>query len=142
MTDKWGRRLFTWGAIALVVLGLVHSLSLFQKPVPVNDTERQLAHLMSSYRFNILGSVRTMDNFLRGFSISFMLSAIGLGALGLVLRGERPALLKRIALVNTLWLAAMTAISVRYFFAIPTAFLAAALLLFELAWMMLSKSES
>jgi hypothetical protein len=142
MTEKWGRRLFTWGAIALVVMGLVHSLSLFEKPIPINDTERQLADLMSSYRFNILGSMRTMDNFLRGFSISFMLSAIGLGALGLVLRRERSVLLKRVALVNTLWLAAMTVISVRYFFAIPTAFLALALLMFELSWMMLSKYES
>lgn len=130
------------GAVALVILGFVHSVSLFEKPAPANATERQLAELMAGYRFNILGSTRTMDNFLHGFSISFMLSAIGLGALDLVLCRERPALLKRIALINTVWLAAMTVTSLRYFFAIPTAFLAAALLLFELAWMTLSKAES
>ena len=130
------------GAVALIILGFVHSVSLFEKPVPANATERQLAELRAEYRFNILGSTRTMDNFLHGFSISFMLSVIGLGALDLVLCRERSALLKRIALINTLWLAAMTVTSLRYFFAIPTAFLAAALLLFELAWMTLSKAES
>ena len=42
-------------------------------------------------------------------------------------------LIKRIAIVNALWLAAMTAVSLRYFFAAPTSFLAAALILFLLA---------
>jgi len=45
MNDKWGRRLFKIGAWALVLLALVHSLSLFRKPVPANDTERQLLDL-------------------------------------------------------------------------------------------------
>ena len=46
MTDKWGRRLFKTGAVVLVLVGLVHALSLFEKPVPANDTERQLLDLM------------------------------------------------------------------------------------------------
>src|ERR1039457_2070484 len=75
MTDKWGRRLFTTGSVLLLLLGLVHALSLFEKPVPANDTERQLFDLMSNYKFNVMGSMRSMDNFLRGFSISFMLAA-------------------------------------------------------------------
>jgi hypothetical protein len=39
-------------------------------------------------------------------------------------------------------LAAMTAVSLRYFFAAPTAFLAAALLIFALAWLKLPASAS
>ena len=54
-------------------MGLVHSLSLFGKPAPANDTERQLLDLMSNYKFNVMGSMRSMDNFLHGFSIAFML---------------------------------------------------------------------
>src|ERR1039458_10568191 len=81
MTDKWGRRLFTTGSVLLLLLGLVHALSLFEKPVPANDTERQLFDLMSNYKFNVMGSMRSMDNFLRGFSISFMLAALAMGAL-------------------------------------------------------------
>jgi len=138
MTHKWGRRLFAAGAVVLLLLGLVHSLSLIGKQVPANDTERQLLDLMSNYKFNAMGSMRTMDNFLRGFSITFLLSALSLGGLDLVLCRERDGLLKRVALVNVVWLAAMTAVSLRYFFILPTMFLVTALLIFALAWLNLS----
>jgi hypothetical protein len=142
MTDKWGRRLFTTGAVVLVLLGLVHSLSLFAKPVPANETERQLLDLMSSYRFNLMGSMRSADDLDRGFSISFIVGMLGLGVLDLVLARERAELLKRLALINTIWLAAMSAVSLRYFFAAPTSFLVAALLIFALSWMKLPASAS
>src|ERR1700674_820640 len=137
MTDKWGRRLFKTGAVALVILGLVHSLSLFQKQVPSNDTERQLLDLMSNYKFDLMGSVRSMDELMRGFSVAFMFAALGFGVLDLLLCRERAGLLKRVALINIIWLAAMTAVSLHYFFAAPTSFLAAALLIFVLAWLKL-----
>lgn len=142
MPDKWGRRLFTGGATFLLLLGAVHALSLFGKPVPANNTERQLLDLMSNYKFNVMGSMRSMDNFMRGFSISFMLGVFCLGTLDLVLRRERASLLKRVALVNTIWLAAMTAVGLRYFFAAPTTFLIIALLIFSAAWFKLPRSDS
>lgn len=141
MTDKWGRRLFTAGAVWLVLTGLVHSLSLFGNPTPANDTERQLLDLMSNYKMNVMGSMRSMDNFLHGFSISFMLTALVTGALSLVLVRERAGLLKRVALVNAIWLAAQTAVSVRYFFVVPVSFLSVALLIFAGAWFMLPSSD-
>ncbi len=141
MTNKWGRRLFTAGAALLLLLGLVHSLSLLEKPIPANDTERQLMDLMAHYRFNLMGSMRSMDNFLRGFSISFMLGVFCVGAIDLVLARERAGLLQRVALVNAIWLAAMTLIGLRYFFAAPTSFLAIALLIFVGAWVMLPGEE-
>jgi hypothetical protein len=137
MTDKWGRRLFTAGGVALVVLGLVHSLSLFVKMVPANDTERQLLRLMSSYKFNLMGSSRSMENLMRGFSITFMLGAWGMGALDLVLVRERLGLLKRVALVNMIWLAVVTAVSLTYFFAAPSFCLTVTLVIFGLAWVRL-----
>ena len=142
MADKWGRRLFKTGAMWLVLLGLVHGISLLQKPAPVNDTERQLLDLMTGYKFYLLGSFRSMDNLLRGFSITFMLGALVTGALALLLSGERAALLKRVALVNTIWLILVLAVSLHYFFIIPTSFLAVALLLFALAWLKLPSSEA
>jgi hypothetical protein len=138
MTDRWGRRLFKAGAVLLVVLGLVHSLSLFHQNVPANDTEKQLLDLMTNYQFNLMGSMRTMSGLLRGFSISFMLGVLALGALDLLLARERTGLLKRVALINTIWLAAMTFIALRYFFILPLSFLATALLIFALAWLKLS----
>src|ERR1700730_4218941 len=134
MTDKWGRRLFKVGAVALLILGAVHSISFFQKLLPANDTEKQLLDLMSNYKFNLAGSLRTMDNLLTGFSVCFMLAALALGAFDLLLSGDRAGLLKRVALMNILWLAAMTAVSLRYFFIVPTSFLFATLLIFVLAW--------
>jgi hypothetical protein len=142
MTDLWGRRLFKTGAVFLVLLGLVHSLSLFQKPVPANDTERQLLGLMSSYKFNLVGSARSMAELLQGFSVAFMLAALGVGALDLLLTRERAGLLKRLALLNAIWLAAMTANSLRYFFAAPTSFLVVGLLIFALAWLKLPAEET
>jgi hypothetical protein len=125
------------GRLALVVLWLIHALSLFVKMVPANDAERELLGLMSSYKFNLMGSSRSMENLMRGFSISFMLAAWGLGALDLALVRERLELLKRVALVNVIWLALMTAVSLRYFFAAPSFCLTVNLLFFGLAWVQL-----
>jgi len=134
MTDNWGRRLFKAGAMALLILGLVHSLSLIRDLVPANDTEKQLLGLMSSYKFNLMGSLRGMDDLLRGFSVSFMLAAFGFGFFDVVLWGERSGLLKRAALVNMIWLAVMVGVSWHYFFVMPTSFLATTLLIFAIAW--------
>lgn len=140
--EKRGRRVFTAGAILLVILGLVHSLSLIKAPVPSNDTERQLLDLMANYKFDLMGSGRSMDNLFRGFSISFMLAALVIGLLDLVLRRERTQLLKRIALLNVVWLAAMTGVSLRYFFAVPTSFLVVALTVFLLGWLTLPPAST
>src|ERR1700690_350831 len=142
MADKWGRRLFTVGAVWLLLMGLVHSLSFLVKQSAANETERQLLDLMVNYKFDLMGSMRSMDNLLRGFSISFMLAALGMGALDLVLVRECAGLLRRVALVNIFWLVAMTAVSLRYFFAIPISFLGVALLIFGLAWLKLPASAS
>jgi hypothetical protein len=142
MNDKWGRRLFIAGAVMLIVIAAVHSISLFQKPMVRNDSEKQLMELMTTYRFTVMGSLRTMNDFLRGFSISFGLASLGFGVLDFTLRRERAALLKRVALVNVIWLAVMTGVSWHYFFAAPTSFLAAAMLIFVLARVKLPTAET
>src|SRR6516164_5542318 len=123
--DKLGRRLFQAGGVFLLVIGAVHALSLIRPLEPRNDTERQLLGLMTGYKFNLLGSLRSMDNLMTGFSVSFMLAAFVVGALALGLRQERSPLLKRFAGITALWLLAMTAVSFHFFFAAPTSFLVA-----------------
>ena len=142
MTDKWGRRLFITGALVLLLLGLAHSLSLFEKSIPTNETERQLLDLMSAYKFNLMGSMRSPNDLLRGFSLAFMVGMLGLGAIDLVVAHERSGLLKVVALINIVWLVTLAAVSLRYFFAFPTAFLVAALLIFALAWLNLRAPAS
>jgi hypothetical protein len=142
MNDKWGRRLFIAGTVMLIVIAAVHSISLFQKPMARNDSEKQLMELMTNYRFTVMGSVCTMNGFLRGFSISFGLASLGFGVLDFTLRRERAALLTRVALVNVIWLAVMTGVSWHYFFAAPTSFLAATMLIFVLVWVKLPAAET
>jgi hypothetical protein len=137
MNEKWGRILFLVGAIGLILLGLAHSLSFFEDPAPANATEQQLNDLMTHYRFNLAGSMRTVSELLRGFSISFMLGAIGLGVVDVLLWRERAGLLRRMALINAIWLALLTAVSIRYFFIVPTLLLAAPLAIFLVAWLSL-----
>ena len=134
--------MFKSGAIALLIIGAVHSLSLISRRAPANDTERQLFNLMSTYQFNLLGTMRSMDTLLRGFSISFMVAALGFGVFDIALFGERSALLKRAAVVNILWLAVMVTVALRYFFIVPLSFLAVTLLLFVCAWWTLPSETS
>jgi hypothetical protein len=142
MNDKSGGRLFKAGALWLLILGAVHSTSLFMKQVPANDTERQILDLMTSYRFNLSGSLRSMSDLMRGFSVAFMLAPLAFGVLDLVLSRERAGLLKRVALVQIIWLAAMIVVALRYFFAVPLSFLVVALLIFALAWLKLPADAS
>ena len=142
MRDTWGRRFFKSGGVFLILLGLVHSISFFEKLVPANDIERQLLGLMTSYKFNLMGSLRSMDNLFQGFSVAFMLAALGMGALALAVSNERTSLLKRVALIIAIWLAAMTGVSLHYFFPVPTSFLAVALLLFVVAWLTLPATDA
>jgi hypothetical protein len=133
MSDKWGRRLFKLGGAFLILMGLVHSISLFQNMAATNDTEKQLIDLMNNYRFDMMGSLRNMAELLRGFSVAFMITVLGLGILDIAVSGERAGLLKRVALINALWMTAMLANSLRYFFVVPTSFLAVATLIFVAA---------
>jgi len=117
-------------------------ISLVEKPSPANETERQLFALMTGYAFDLMGSMRSMDNLFRGFSIAFVLSMFGMGSLSLIVSGERAGLVKKAAFANTLWRAALTMVSLRYFFPAPTAFFVLALLLFLAAWLRLLRSDS
>jgi predicted membrane protein len=92
---------------------------------------------MSSYKLNLIGSLRSMAEMLRGFSVSFMAAALGFGVFDLMLSRERARLLRRPSLINIIWLASMTAVSLRYFFIVPTSFLAVALFIFVLVWLTL-----
>ena len=137
MNDQWGRRLFKAGAVWLLILAAVHSISLFRQGVPANDTEKQILDLMTSYKFDLIGSLRSMADLMRGFSIAFMLTPLAFGVLDLMLSRERTDLLKRVALLQIIWLAAMIAVSLRYFFALPLSFLVVGLFIFVFAWLKL-----
>ena len=132
MTETTGRRIFRIGAGLLLLTGLVHSVSFFLSRAPANETEKQLQLLMDGYRMNLLGSMRTTSEVMRGFSITFMLSILAIAVLDFAVSGERAALLKRVALVNSVCLAAMLAVALRYFFIVPISFLVVSFLPFAI----------
>ena len=142
MNDKLGRRIFKTGAVLLIVIAAVHSLSLIRERTPANDTERQLLELMTNYKFNLMGTMRSMSELMSGFSAAFGLAALGFGVLDIAVWSERARLLKKVALANSLWLAAMLVVSLHYFFLVPTSFLALALVVFVFAWWKLPASET
>lgn len=73
---------FKAGSWALLVTGLLHSLSLINKPVPTNDTERQLLDLMMNYR---LGGVdRTMYDLFFFFSLCLTMFSLFTASLNLL----------------------------------------------------------
>lgn len=142
MNDKLGRRIFKTGAVLLMVIAAVHSLSLIRERTPANDTERQLFELMTNYKFNLVGTMRSMSELMSGFSAAFGLAVLGFGLLDIAVWSERARLLKKVALANSLWLAAMLVVSLHYFFLVPTSFLALALVIFVFAWWKLPASET
>jgi hypothetical protein len=142
MNDKLGRRIFKTGAVLLIVIAAVHSLSLIRERTPANDTERQLFELMTNYKFNLMGTMRSMSELMSGFSAAFGLAVLGFGLLDIAVWSERARLLKKVALANSLWLAAMLVVSLHYFFLVPTSFLALALVIFVFAWWKLPASET
>jgi len=142
MNDKLGRRIFKTGAVLLIVIAAVHSLSLIRERTPANDTERQLLELMTNYKFNLMGTMRSMSELMSGFNLAFGLAALGFGVLDIAVWSERARLLKKVALANSLWLAAMLVVSLHYFFLVPTSFLALALVVFVFAWWKLPASEA
>ncbi len=73
---------FKAGSWALIITGLLHSLSLLQKPVGENDTERQLLELMTTY---VMGGVnRTMYELYFFFSLSMTLFTLFVAGLNLL----------------------------------------------------------
>ena len=134
MNGKLGKRVFMAGGVFLLIIGAVHSLSLFQPIAAPDSAAQQLVDLAASYKFNLMGTFRSLLELMRGFSINFVLSAFGIGLLDLAVARERIGLMKRVALINVLWLGVSLAVSLRYFFIVPTTFLSIALLLFLIAW--------
>jgi hypothetical protein len=133
-------RWFQAASCVLIALALVHSMSfLTSPPPPANDTEAKLQGLMKTYKSDLMGVPRSMQELFTGFLISFSVFSLTLGAAGLaVARGGDRAVVRRLAAAFGLGLAVMTAVSVGWWFHAPTGFLAAATLCYAIAWLKLA----
>lgn len=91
-------------AIALqFITGFFHLLSFLSKPEPENDSEKQLFDLMSNYRFDLgAGFLRSMEDLMNAFSITFTLLLFFSGAVNLfLLKSNLPSqTIKGVVLIN------------------------------------------
>lgn len=124
----------TWTLFATALAHLAGHLAGPQPPV--NDTERTLVNLMTTYRYEIMGWQRTLDDFMKGFSLTYTVFMATMTGLGLVaLRKMDAAGLRAFALVAAASTLVMLLLCIRYFVLPPTIFTATALLGYALsAW--------
>jgi hypothetical protein len=121
----WSYKLFRIGALILALNGIAHYLdrSANIAAKPVNGTEYQLRDLLYGFKFNAMGSMRTHGDIYDGLSLSFTIFMLTLAAIGFLTPVNR-----KTAYVICGSLVAMIAVSLTYWFIMPTAFMSVALL--------------
>jgi hypothetical protein len=134
---------FRIGSYLLLTTGLFHMIGQLQGMTAQNETEKQLLDLMTNYVMHIGSEPITMMDMFTGFDWFFTLLLFWSGALSLILSYKLkgyPEVLKTVSLVNLVSLALGVALSVRYFFSIPTICLSLCFVAFGLAtWKLSSK---
>ena len=128
-----GVNLFRAGAVVLLLFGLAHLMGhLSGKDAPPgNEQERLLRELMYGHKVNLMGTMRSQGEITDGFSLAISVLTMGAGLAALVTARTRDArLLQSVALVQCGMVGITLGISLRYWFAAPTSFLAIALLCF------------
>lgn len=135
MLNRTGLKLFRAAAYVLVLLAVVNFVAWLTERPPTDPARAQLLNLMQTLDSDIMGSRRTLWQFLQGFTFSVSILSLALGLLSLMVsRVLDWHVLRRVAALNATWLIAMTLVSVKYFFAVPTAFCGTATVLFAAAW--------
>jgi hypothetical protein len=117
LSDKGQRLAFqiaTWACFVTAALHLAGQIAGPQPPA--NDTERTLAQLYTTYRYDVMGMQRTLEDFMSGFGLVYSLFLATLGGLGLVALRRRDAVaLHAFARIGALSSGVLLAISIRHF---------------------------
>jgi hypothetical protein len=127
---------FKIGCYVLIATCFLHLFGHFQEPIAQNETEQQLLDLMTNYTMNIGSETITMMGLQKGFSLLFSLLMLWPGVLGLYLAKTLQGQTKHLRTINFMYVGAMsieTAISLTYFFIIPTTCIVLGLLFFVIA---------
>lgn len=130
-----GSRFFTAGCAVAILTGIVKAATHFiTPPAPANPDETELNRLMTTYVIPELG--RSTEEILHGFSWWFALAMAAPAIIALILRRGRASdfgLLRTLSIGHALMMGVGLAISLRYFFAIPTGFIGTTFALYAAA---------
>ncbi len=124
-------RWFIGACIVLILMGVAHAVAANFGKVPEGEdwaTFDRLARTLVVPDVN-----RTMEQVERGFGWFFTLASVVIAAGGLVLlpiARREPAIVRRLAVVYTAGCAAFLAVSLVYWFIVPTSFLSLSMILF------------
>ncbi|MGQ0542047.1 MAG: LIC_13387 family protein [Blastocatellia bacterium] len=111
-----------WAAVVFQFLTAVfHTVGIVVKPEPVNDTERQLMQLMTTYKIDAgVGFTPTMSDLMTALSSCFSLLCLFAGMLNaLVLRKRATEILKGVLVINLLVFAILFALMAIFTFIPP-----------------------
>ena len=120
---------------------LIHNIT---GKLPANDTEKAMLSLMNHYHKKVGGSRMSMMDIQNGLSLTYALFFFWMGALNLLLykpirRNHR--LLARISYLNTAMLGVGVLIAIIYFFWLPIASFALAMIFFAIGGYTFSRSR-
>src|SRR5262245_43657406 len=85
------RILFKTGAWACLVTAALHRIGHFSEhPKPANETQATMERLMETYVFDLMGVQLTMDKLIAGFSLTYSLFLVLMGATALAVASGLP----------------------------------------------------
>ena len=119
-------KFFKIGSYILLSTTFIHLLGHFQERIPANETEKQLFELAQNYKFEIMGSTRSLMDFQNGFSLFFALFCLFVAVLNLFIASrvaDRVEVMRGVLKINIAGMAIATGICIVYFFAAPLTFM-------------------
>jgi len=96
---------FKIGSWAMLATGVIHALSFLNNPEPQNDSERQLFDLLKNYRFDLGGTMRSMEELINFFSLNLSLFCLFAGITNLIIAKhlDNEALAKKVVTFNAIF---------------------------------------
>lgn len=135
----WGGKVFAAACAVNILTFAMHTAARFAgAEPPVAPDQKQLVDLMSSVQIHLPGAVRSTQELLDGFGWHFGLSHLAIGAMGLAV--GRTAGRRAYAGAAAVAMAVLTVNSQIHFFAVPTACMALAAVLYGAAFFLCRRS--
>lgn len=136
---------FKTGNYVLILTGIFHLIGHFQKPIPENDQEKMLFDLLENYYFDFGNGIeRSFGDIMNSLSLALSLFTFFIAIYNLLLIGQNPgeAILKKIMLLNIIFLGILELIIIRYTILPPMICYGLSWLLILISYLIILKADS